>query len=133
MSKDDDIRILAEELTSSSSEEKEHTEAEKKTKGQETVGKPPKKDRMQNVPASVSVFSAFLSPVLFSPSAETLGQKRSDAVFTLPLSLSLSLSLCLCHSPCFLQPWFCLSLRLPNARSQCNRIEDPKLGVASRL
>ena len=33
MSKDDDIRILAEELASSSSKEKEHTEAEKKAKG----------------------------------------------------------------------------------------------------
>ena len=30
MSKDDDIRILAEELTSSSSEEREHIEAEEK-------------------------------------------------------------------------------------------------------
>lgn len=39
MSKDDDIRILAEELTSSSSEEREHIEAEKKTKGKETKGK----------------------------------------------------------------------------------------------
>lgn len=42
ISKDDDIRILAEELTSSSSEEKEHIEAEKKAKGQETPRKPPK-------------------------------------------------------------------------------------------
>jgi len=39
MSKDDDIRILAEELTSSSSEEKEHIEAERKTKGKEPKGK----------------------------------------------------------------------------------------------
>ena len=33
MSKSDDIRILAEELTSSSNEEKEHTQAKKKVKG----------------------------------------------------------------------------------------------------
>jgi len=39
MSKDDDIRILAEELTSSNSEEKEHIEAEKKTKGKKAKGK----------------------------------------------------------------------------------------------
>ena len=36
MSKDDDIWILAEELTSSSSEEREHTEAEEKASGKET-------------------------------------------------------------------------------------------------
>ena len=39
MSKDDDIWILAEELTSSSSEEKGHIEAERKTKGKEAKGK----------------------------------------------------------------------------------------------
>ena len=39
MSKDDDIQILAEELTSSNSEEKEHIEAEKKPKGKEAKGK----------------------------------------------------------------------------------------------
>ena len=39
MTKDDDIRILAEELTSSSSEEKEHIKAEKQTKGKEIKGK----------------------------------------------------------------------------------------------
>lgn len=39
MSKDDDIQTLAEELTSSSSEEKDHIEAEKKTKGKEARGK----------------------------------------------------------------------------------------------
>jgi len=44
MSKDDDIRVLAEELTSSSSEEKEHTQAEKKVKEQETPGKTLKKE-----------------------------------------------------------------------------------------
>lgn len=47
MSKDDDIRILAEELTSSSSEEKEHTEAEKEAKGQEIPDKPPKKEQKE--------------------------------------------------------------------------------------
>lgn len=47
MSKDDDIRILVEKLTSFSSEEKEHTEAEKKAKGQETPGKPPKKEQKE--------------------------------------------------------------------------------------
>ena len=36
MSKDDDIRIPAEELTSSSSEEREHIEAEEKARGKET-------------------------------------------------------------------------------------------------
>jgi len=39
MSKDDDIRILAEELTSSNSEEGEHTEAGEKTSGKETQDK----------------------------------------------------------------------------------------------
>jgi len=39
MTKDDDIQTLAEELTSSSSEEKEHIEAEKKPKGKEAKGK----------------------------------------------------------------------------------------------
>ena len=47
MYKDDDNRILAEELTSSSSEEKEHIEAEKKAKGQETPGKPPKQGQKE--------------------------------------------------------------------------------------
>ena len=37
LTKDDDIRMLAKELTSSSSEEKEHTQAEKKETGQETL------------------------------------------------------------------------------------------------
>lgn len=41
ISKDDDIWILAEELTLSSSEEKEHIEAERKTKGKKTQGRPP--------------------------------------------------------------------------------------------
>lgn len=41
MSKDDDIQILAEELTSSSSEEREHIEAKEKTKGKETQDRPP--------------------------------------------------------------------------------------------
>jgi len=36
MSKDDDIQILAEELTSSSSEEMEHIEVEEKARGKET-------------------------------------------------------------------------------------------------
>ena len=45
MSKDDDIRVLAKELTSSNSEEKEHTQEEKKVKGQETPGKTPKKEQ----------------------------------------------------------------------------------------
>jgi len=45
MSKDDDIRIFAEEFTSSNSGEKEHTQAEKKAKGQETPGKTPKKEQ----------------------------------------------------------------------------------------
>jgi len=44
MSKDDDIRILAEELTSSSSKQKKHTKAEKKAKGKQTPRKPPKKE-----------------------------------------------------------------------------------------
>ena len=39
MSRDDDIRILVEELTSSSSQEGEHTEAGEKTSGKETQGK----------------------------------------------------------------------------------------------
>lgn len=39
VSKDDDIRILAKELTSSSSEEGEHTEAGEKTSGKETQDK----------------------------------------------------------------------------------------------
>ena len=47
MYKDDDIRILVEKLTSSNSEEKEHTEVEKKAKGQETPGKPPKKEQKE--------------------------------------------------------------------------------------
>ena len=45
MTKDDDIRILAEELTSSSSEEREHLEAEEKAKGKETQDKPPQKEQ----------------------------------------------------------------------------------------
>jgi len=36
VSEDDDIRILAEELTSSSSEEKEHTEVGEKATGKKT-------------------------------------------------------------------------------------------------
>ena len=44
MSKDDDIRILAEELTSSNSEEREHIEAEEKAKGKETQDRPPQKE-----------------------------------------------------------------------------------------
>ena len=44
MSKDDDIRILAEELTPSSNEEKEHTQAEKMAKEKETPGKTPKRE-----------------------------------------------------------------------------------------
>lgn len=45
MSKDDDIRVLAEELTSSNSEEKEPTQAKKKAKRQDTHGKAPKKEQ----------------------------------------------------------------------------------------
>ena len=45
MTKDDDIKILAEELTSSSSEEKEPIQTEKKGKGQETMAKAPKKEQ----------------------------------------------------------------------------------------
>jgi len=45
MSKDDDIQILAEELTSSSSEEREHIEAENKTKGKETHDRPPQEEQ----------------------------------------------------------------------------------------
>ena len=45
MSKDDDIQILAKELTSSSSEEREHIEAEEKAKGKETRDKPPQKEQ----------------------------------------------------------------------------------------
>jgi len=45
MSKNDDIRILAKELTPSSSEEKENTQVEKKAKGKETSGKTPKKEQ----------------------------------------------------------------------------------------
>lgn len=44
MSKDDDIRILDEELTPSNNEEKEQTQAEKKAKGKETLGKTPKRE-----------------------------------------------------------------------------------------
>ena len=44
MTKDDDIKMLAEELTSSSSEEKEPIQTEKKRKGQETMAKAPKKE-----------------------------------------------------------------------------------------
>jgi len=39
MSTDDDIRILAEELTPSSSKEREKNQAEKKFKGKETSSK----------------------------------------------------------------------------------------------
>lgn len=39
MSRDDNIRIFAEELTSSSSEEGEHAEAREKTSGKETQDK----------------------------------------------------------------------------------------------
>ena len=45
MSRDDDIRILAEELTSSSSEEREHIEAEEKAKGKETQERQPQKEQ----------------------------------------------------------------------------------------
>ena len=45
MSKDDDIRILAEELTSSNSEEGKHLEAEEKAKGKETQERPPQKEQ----------------------------------------------------------------------------------------
>ena len=45
MSKDDDIRILAEELTSSSSEEREHIEAEEKASGKETLDRPSQKEQ----------------------------------------------------------------------------------------
>ena len=45
MSKDDDIRILVKELTSSSSEEREHIEAEEKSRGKETLDKPPQKEQ----------------------------------------------------------------------------------------
>ena len=48
LTKDDDIRMLAEELTSSSNEEKEHTQEEKKGKGQETLAKTPKKEQKGN-------------------------------------------------------------------------------------
>lgn len=41
MSKYDDIWILAEERTSSNSEEREHIEAEEKAKGKETHDRPP--------------------------------------------------------------------------------------------
>ena len=44
MTKDDDIRVLAEELTSTSSEEKGPIQTEKKEKGQETMAKAPKKE-----------------------------------------------------------------------------------------
>lgn len=44
MTKDDDIRMLAAELTSSSSEEKGPIQTEKKGKGQETMAKAPKKE-----------------------------------------------------------------------------------------
>lgn len=42
MTKDEDIRMLSKELTSSNSEEKEKTPAEKKETGQETLAKTPK-------------------------------------------------------------------------------------------
>ena len=45
MSRDDDIRILAEELTSSSSEEREHTEVGEKASGKETHDRPPQKEQ----------------------------------------------------------------------------------------
>ena len=41
MSKDYDVQILPKELTSSSSEEREHIEAEEKAKGKETQDRPP--------------------------------------------------------------------------------------------
>lgn len=44
MSKNDDIRVLAVEFTSSSSEEKGPIQAEKKGKGEETMAKAPKKE-----------------------------------------------------------------------------------------
>ena len=47
MSKDDDIWILAEELTSSNSEEREHIEEEKKTKGKKTQEKPPQEEQKE--------------------------------------------------------------------------------------
>ena len=45
MSKDDDIRILAKELTSSSNEEREHIEVEEKAKGKEPQDRPPQKEQ----------------------------------------------------------------------------------------
>ena len=45
MTKDGDIKMLAEELTSSRSEEKEPIQTEKKGKGQETMAKAPKKEQ----------------------------------------------------------------------------------------
>ena len=47
MTKDDDIKMLAEELTSSSNEEKERIQTEKKGKGQETMAKAPKKEQKE--------------------------------------------------------------------------------------
>lgn len=44
MTKDDDIRVLAEELTSSSNEEKGPIQTEKKEKGEETMAKAQKKE-----------------------------------------------------------------------------------------
>ena len=45
MTKDGDIKMLTEELTSSSSEEKESVRTEKKGKGQEPTAKAPKKEQ----------------------------------------------------------------------------------------
>lgn len=47
MFKDDDIRILAEEVTSSCNENKEHTEEERKAKGQDTLGKPSMREQKE--------------------------------------------------------------------------------------
>ena len=47
LAKDGDIKMLTEELTSSSSEEKEPIQTEKKGKGQETMAKAPKKEQKE--------------------------------------------------------------------------------------
>jgi len=48
LAKDDDIQRLAKELTSSSSEEKEHTQAEKKETSQETLAKHQRENKKEN-------------------------------------------------------------------------------------